>query len=134
MKKLILMTVLLMSSNVFAQNKVSNNTLDINYMATYKSEFTLRMSSRLSENDGWALKGFNGGGAYNIGRGNSRFSLTYDLWRGNEYNAPIGRRFGLAFSTQSRFSNLNLSLYQTDAPNAPSGIAGRLDITMKFGN
>lgn len=131
MKKLILMTVLLMSSNVFAQNKASNNTLDINYMATYKSEFTLRMSSRLSENDGWALKGFTVGGAY---RANSRLSLTYDLWRGNEYNAPIGRRFGLAFSTQSRFSNLNLSLYQTDAPNAPSGIAGRLDITMKFGN
>lgn len=132
MKKLILMTVLLMSSNVFAQNKVSNNTLDINYMATYKSEFTLRMSSRLSENDRWALKGFNGGGAYNIGKGNSRFSLTYDLWRGNEYKAPIGRRFGLAYSTQSRFNSVSFSMYQTDALNAPSGLAGKLDITMKF--
>lgn len=132
MKKLILMTVLLMSSSIFAQNKVSNTTLDINYMATYKSEFTLRMSSRLSENDRWALKGFNGGGAYNIGKGNSRFSLTYDLWRGNEYKAPTERRFGLAYSTQSRFNSVSFSMYQTDALNAPSGLAGKLDITMKF--
>lgn len=132
MKTLIFATTVLMSASVFSQSTTNNNTLDINYTALFKDTFTLKLNSKLSEDNNWALKGFSGGGAYNIGGASSRFSLTYDLWRGNELNAPISKRFGLAFSSQSRFNTVSFSMYQTDALNAPSGLAGKLDITMKF--
>lgn len=130
MKTLIFATTVLMSASVFSQT--NNNTLDINYLASFKDTFTLKLSSKLSENNDWSLRGFSGGGAYSVGGASSRFSLTYDLWRGNELNAPLSKRFGLAYSTQSRFNSVSFSMYQTDALNAPSGLAGKLDITMKF--
>lgn len=132
MKTLTTLIVLLLSVIATAQNRPSDKTLDINYIASYKDSFSLKWSSKLSEQQEWSLKGFTAGGAYNLNRSANHFSVVYDFWRGCEPNAGISTRYGMAYNTQSKFSNLSFSIFQTDSLTAPSGIAGRIDINMKF--
>jgi hypothetical protein len=129
-----MVSALMLSSVAFAQLRPNDKTLDINYTATYKSDFSVRWSSKLAESQDWAIKGFNTGAAYNLNRGANRFALTYDLWRGAELNAPLSQRYGMSYSSQSRFSNLSFSVFQIQTPNQPSVIQGRIDLNMKFGN
>jgi hypothetical protein len=132
MRTLTTSLMLLLSVIATAQNRPTDKTLDINYIASYKDSFSLKWSSKLSEKQDWALKSFTAGGAYNLNKATNRFSVVYDFWRGCEPNAGISTRYGMAYNTQSKFTNLSFSIFQTDSFTAPSGIAGRIDINMKF--
>ena len=132
MKTLIVASATMLSSLAFSQYHMSDKTLDINYLGTYKSDFSLRWSSKLAESQNWEVRAFNTGAAYNLNRGANRFAITYDLWRGPELNAPLAHRYGMSYSSTSRLSNLSLSVFQVQAPNQPSMIQGRIDINMKF--
>ena len=134
MKKLITLAVAMLSSAALSQIRPTERTLDINYTASYKSDFSVRWSSRLSESQDWAIKGFNTGAAYNLNRGANRFAITYDLWRGCELNAPLSQRYGVSYSSQGKFSNMSFSVFQTQTPNQPTILQGRIDLNMKFGN
>ncbi len=132
-KKIIAIGFICAAQISIAQNKLHDNTLDINYTATYKDNFSLRWSSRLSEQQNWSLKGFTAGGAYSLTGKSNRFSLTYDMWRGTEINAPLSSRYGLSYNTQSKYSNFSFSILHIDVPNQPKGFQGRIDLNMKFG-
>lgn len=132
MKTIIIASTTMLSSLAFAQNPMSDKTLDINYLATYKSDFSLRWSSKLAESQNWEVRAFNTGAAYNLNRGANRFAITYDLWRGCELNAPMSQRYGMSYSSTSRLSNLSVSVFQVQIPNQPNIIQGRIDFSMKF--
>lgn len=133
MKKIIVfLAFLLLLGNAAAQNKSSDKILDVNYTATYKNTLSFKWLSRISESQDWSIRSFTAGGAYNLNTGASRLSVTYDLWRGNEINSQIYKRYGLAYTTQGKSTNLSFSIFQTDVPNQIGSFQGRLDLNTKF--
>jgi hypothetical protein len=109
-----------------------NNTLDLNYNASYRNSLNFRWSSRLSEASDWGLMGFNTGASWSANQGLGRLSVTYDMFRGYEPCADIGARYGLAYSLSTPTTGLNLSLYNTSGTRN-DGVSAKLDINMKFG-
>lgn len=105
-----------------------NNTFDINYNATYKNVFNLKLNSRLVGKKDWTMQGFSVGGSYNLINGNNKLILSYDLWQPN--SAQMNQKYGLTFSSQNSFTNLNLSIFKSDG--IQGGISGRLDFNMRF--
>lgn len=118
----------MMAGSIMAQG-FKDNTLDINYNASYRNNFSLRASTRLSENNNWDLRGFNTGASMRIMPG---FNLTYDLWRGHELNANMISRYGVGYQFSKSDFNLNLSLQSTNGSLREDGFHGRIDLSMKF--
>lgn len=118
----------LVACSIMAQG-FKNNTLDINYNASYKDTFSLRASTRLSENDNWDLRGFSAGAGLRIMPG---FNITYDLSRGHEFNAKMISRYGFGYQFSRPNFNFNMSLYSMSGTPREDGIHGRIDLSVKF--
>lgn len=106
------------------------NTFDINYNASYKDAFNLKLSSRLIEKNNWGVSEFSAGGSYNVINGKTKLMLSYDLWKLGD-NLPINRKYGLTLATQNSFSNFSLTLFKSEG-GGQNGLSGRLDFNMRF--
>lgn len=118
----------LAASSIMAQG-FKENTLDINYNASYRDSFSLRASTRLSENNNWNLRGFNAGAGMRIMPG---FNLTYDMSRGHELNASVISRYGFGYQFTKPNLNINMSLYSVNGTPREDGVHGRIDLSVKF--
>jgi hypothetical protein len=106
-----------------------DNTLDINYNASYRDAFSLRATTRLSELNNWDLRGFSAGAGMRILPG---FNITYDISRGHELNANTISRYGFGYQFAKPNFNLNMSLYSVNGTPREDGIHGRIDLSVKF--
>ncbi len=124
--KIFITTIILLLINY---SSAQNNTFDINYNASYKDAFNLKLTSRMIEKNDWAMQGFSAGGSYNVINGKTKLMLSYDLWKLGD-NLPINRKYGITFSTQNTFSNFSLTLFKSEG--GQNGLSGRLDFNMRF--
>jgi hypothetical protein len=106
-----------------------DNTLDINYNASYKDAFTLRASTRLSEQNNWNLRGFSAGTGIRILPG---LNMNYDLSRGHELNANMISKYGFGYQFSRPNFNLNMSVFSVNGTPREDGVAGRIDLSIKF--
>jgi len=118
----------LAACSIMAQG-FKDNTLDINYNASYRDAFSLRATTRLSEQNNWDLRGFSAGAGMRILPG---FNMTYDLSRGHELNANMISRYGFGYQFSKPNFNLNMSLYSVNGTPREDGIHGRIDLSVKF--
>lgn len=128
---LIPLLLLTLISTIGAQQAPGNKILDVNYTAI-KNAFTWKISSRLQETDDWNLRGFRSRVAYSHPTGASRFSIGYDLWRGDTPNSPIGSSLVLSYSANIKFTSVNLSLTKLNDGLRPELWTGRIDVVTKW--
>lgn len=128
MKLITTIIAILTTSSVMAQG-FKDNTLDINYNASYRETFNLRASTRISENNRWNLAGFNAGAGWRMMPG---LNMTYELSRGHECNANLISKYGFGYQFSKTNLNLNMSVYSVNGTTREDGIHGRIDLSVKF--
>lgn len=127
--KLITTTLTLLAASMAMSQSFKNDTLDINYNATYKDSFNLRASTRLSEKENWSMRCFNAGMNLKLWPG---LNMAYEVSRSADINASMISKYSLGYQLSKQNFNLNMSLYSVSGTMRDDGMHGRIDFSIKF--